>query len=158
VCTSLTSVAIPNSVTSVGYGALDECTSLTSVTIGNSVTNIGDSAFFGCTSLAEIIVDPLNSSYSSADGVLFNKSRTVLIAYPGGKAGGYTIPDRVTSIGDYAFGYCTSLTNVVIPNSVTNIGDYAFWDTSLTGVHFLGNAPSVAWSVFIGHNATVARA
>ena len=68
-------------------------------------------------------MDALNSVYSSVDGVLFNKSQTTLIQYPGGKAGSYTIPNSVTSIGDYAFSGCTSLTSVTIPNSVTSIGD-----------------------------------
>jgi len=49
------------------------------------------------------MVDRLNSTYSSVDGVVFNQSQTTLVQYPGGKLGGYTIPDSVTSIGDFAF-------------------------------------------------------
>jgi len=86
-------------VTSIGHQAFQSCTSLTSVTIPNSVTNIGDYAFSGCTSLSAITVEALNSFYSSVDGVLFNKSQTMLMQYPGGKAGSYTIPNSVTSIG-----------------------------------------------------------
>ena len=102
-------------------------------------------------------MDALNSVYSSVDGVLFNKSQTTLIQCPGGKAGSYTIPNSVTSIGDSAFIDCTSLTNVTIPNSVTSIGDWAFDGcTSLTGVYFQGNAPSVGSDVFYNANtATV---
>jgi hypothetical protein len=59
-------------------------------------------------------------------GVLFNKSQTSLILYPAGKAGGYSISNSVTSIGDYAFVSCVKLTSVTIPDSVTNIGCYAF--------------------------------
>ena len=102
-CTSLTSVTIPTSVTSIGDYAFYRCTSLTSVTIANSVTSIGNQAFADCTSLTAITVDTNNPAYSSVDGVLFNKSQTTLIQCPGGKAGSYTIPDSVTSIGDYAF-------------------------------------------------------
>ena len=54
----------------------------------------------GCTSLTAITVDAANPAYSSVDGVLFDKSQTTLLQYPDGKAGAYTIPDSVTSIGD----------------------------------------------------------
>ena len=105
---------------------LYDCSGLTSVTIPNSVTSIGDNAFVCCSGLTSIVVDASNTAYSSQDGVLYNKAKTVLIQCPGGKSGGFTIPDSVTSIGDYAFASCTGLTSVTIPNSVTSIGDGAF--------------------------------
>ena len=134
-CTSLTSVTFPDSVTSIGYEAFRNCFSLDGVTIPAGVTSINYSAFRNCTSLTAITVDALNSAYSSVDGVLADKSQTTLILCPPGKGAAYTIPTGVTSIGDYAFFYCTSLTSVTIPSGVTSIGDYAFSDcTSLTSV------------------------
>ena len=120
-CIGLTSVAIPNSVTSIETRAFYGCTGLTSVNIPNSVTSVNLSAFRLCENLISINVDNNNGVYSSADGVLFNKTKTILLQYPFGKAGAYTIPNSVTSIEKYAFDACTGLTIVTIPNSVNSV-------------------------------------
>ena len=125
-CPSLTSVTIGNSVMSIGGYAFADCDSLTSVTIGNSVTSIGDDAFGDCESLTSLEASENNETYSSSDGVLFNKEKTEVICCPNGKRGQYVIPDSVTSIGGYAFEDCDSLTSIIIPDSVTNIGYGAF--------------------------------
>ena len=141
---------IPNSVTSIGDRAFRECTGLTSVTIPNSVTSIGICAFYRCSGLTEINVDENNSTYSSIDGVLFNKSQTGLIQYPGGKQGAYTIPNSVTSIGESAFEGCIGLTSVSIPNSVVSIEEFAFgYYTGLTDIYCHIEEPlTIASSVF----------
>ena len=97
-CTSLADVTIPDSVTSIGQYAFDSCTSLTSVMIPANVTSIGVGTFSGCTSLTEIIVDSNNQSYTTEDGILFDKNLETILCYPGGKAGNFTIPNSVTSI------------------------------------------------------------
>ncbi len=181
-CKSLTNVTIGNRVARIGYYAFRACTSLTSVAIPASVTILGTidgSPFSGCSGLTVISVAELNSSFSSVDGVLFNKSRLTLIHYPEGKAGSYLVPNSVASIGNYAFFSCTRLTKVTIPNSVVNIGDWAFaycsgltnitignkvsnlgndvffYCGSLTGAYFLGNAPGAGSDVFGGVYTTV---
>ncbi|MFA7172642.1 MAG: leucine-rich repeat protein [Kiritimatiellia bacterium] len=148
-CTLLTSINVhPNnpkyaSVDGILYNksktTLIQCpggTGLTSVTITASVTSIGYRAFSGCTSLTAINADPDNSAYASLDGILYNKSKTSLIQCPGGKTGGVAIPSSVTSIGDYAFYDCTSLTaiNVDPDNSTYASVDGILYNKSKTSL------------------------
>jgi len=135
-------------VTSIGDYAFSFCSSLTSVIIPNSVTSIAESAFVDCGSLSAIEVDALNSAYSSVDGVLFNKSQTALIQCPTGKAGSYTIPNSVTSIGNGAFSYCQILTSVTIPNSVIIIGKQAFDRCGLTSVTIPNSVTTIGGGAF----------
>jgi hypothetical protein len=105
--------------------------------------------FAGCPSLSSITVGASNPAYSSLDGVLFNKSQTVLITYAARKAGAYTIPNSVTSIGSSAFSYCNRLTSVTIPNSITSIGAYAFAScSSLTNATIPNSVTSIAYGAF----------
>jgi hypothetical protein len=148
-CPGLTNVTIPNSVTSIGYWAFYVCSGLTSVTIGSSVTSIVTAAFSSCSGLTVFSVEAMNASYSSLDGVLFNKSQTALIQFPRGKIGSYTIPNSVTNTGEGAFSYCSGLTNVTIPNSVTSIGSYSFSSCSgLTNITIPNSVTSIGYRAF----------
>ena len=131
-CTSLTSITIPNSVTSIGSNAFSHCSSLTSITIPNSVTSIGDAAFADCSSLTSITIP---NSVTSIGYYAFKGCSSLT---------SITIPESVTSIGYYAFGYCSSLTSITIPNSVTSIGDAAFYKcSSLTSVTIPNSVTSI---------------
>ena len=122
-----TNVIVENGVTSIGSNAFNCCSSLTSITIPNSVNSIGYWAFGDCSSLESINVDDNNLKYSSKNGVLFNKIKTILIKFPSFKIDlKYTIPNSVESIGDWAFSGCSNLTSITIPNSVETIGNSAF--------------------------------
>jgi len=183
----LINVTIPASVTSIAYGSFFGCSNLTSVTISNGVTGIGETAFYGCTNLREITipasvssiglyafedcssltaitVDTNNSAYSSVNGVVFNKTQTTLVEYPGGLVGSYTVPSTVTNIAEFSFTFCANLTSVMIPGSVTSIGESAFVGCArLASVYFEGNPPTVpdpsdifVYPAFQGDNNTTA--
>ncbi len=124
-CTELTHITIPDSVTKIGERAF-ACSGLTHITIPDGVTEIGDDAFGYCTNLTSIDVGQNNKNYTSEDGILFNKDKTVLIKYPSVKAGTYSVPNTVTKIEHGAFYECAGLTGITIPNSVTTIGASAF--------------------------------
>ena len=126
-CSKLMEVNIPNSVTHIGDMAFAQCFGLRSVTIPSSVSSIGDLAFTDCDVLTEINVDPSNESFASVGGVMYSKDKTVLLAYPAGKKGAFSIPKNVTVIGANAFAHCIKLTSITIPDSVTEIGVEAFY-------------------------------
>ena len=135
---------------SIGGSAFNRCRNLTSINIPSSVTNIGSSAFNGCTRLASINVDENNNRYADIDGILFNKEKNRIIRYPESKKEQlYNIPNSVTSIGDYAFYYCSNLTSINIPSSVTNIGSSAFSNcTKLTSINIPNSVTSIGGSAF----------
>ena len=141
-CSSLTSVEIPNSVTSIGGCAFYNCSSLTSVEIPNSVTSIGWGTFCDCSSLTSIVVAPNNPKYDSRDNcnaIIESESNTLIAGCPN-----TTIPNSVTFIGFGAFAHCSSLTSVEIPNSVTSIGENAFSDcSSLTSVEIPNSVTNI---------------
>ena len=166
-CSSLESIIIPNSVTSIGGNAFESCGLLLSVKIPDGVKIIGDSAFPRCKSLASIILprsivsvngNPFarwngclqneSESFIYENDVLFNKDKTILIAYRA-KDTNYVIPDGVIKIGDGAFSRCESLINIVIPDSVTSIGDRAFSRcSSLISIAIPGSVTSIGVHAF----------
>ncbi len=113
-------------VTGVADYAFSEDSSITNVEIPASVTQLSGAAFAGCSGLVAINVDPQNLTYTSSNGVLFNKKLTTLVEFPGGLSGSYTVPNGVTNIGVGAFQQCSYLTNVTLPKGLKSIADYAF--------------------------------
>ena len=137
-CSSLTSITIPNSVTSIGSYAFDNCSSLTSITIPNNVTSIGSYAFYNCRSLTSITIP--NNVTSIGSSAFYNCRSLTSI----------TIPNSVTSIGNGAFSGCISLTSITIPDSVTSIGSSAFDDCiSLTSITIPDSVTSIGAYAFL---------
>ena len=168
-CKFLTNINIPNSVTTIGDGAFAYCKSLTNINIPNSVTTIGEGVFCGCDSLTSITIpssvvtiigNPFcywhsnlyneSKAFIYEDHVLFNKNKTTLIAYIA-KETNYTIPNSVTTIENWAFGGCNSLTSINIPNSVTKIEGGAFRHCkSLTNINIPNSVTTIGNSAFNG--------
>ncbi len=136
-------ITFDGELTTIGVSAFNGCRSLTSVTIPDSVTTIGKFAFASCSSLAEF-----KGKFAADGGRCLIKDNT-LIAYAEASGTTYTIPDSVTTIGDWAFADCLSLTSVTIGNSVTTIGGDAFYNcNSLTSVTIPDRVTTIGHAAF----------
>ena len=124
-CSELTSVTLPNSVTTIGDEAFFYCPALTSITIPKSVTSMGEVPFGSCSALTSIKVESGNPKYDSRNNcnAIIETETNILTT----GCQNTTIPNSVTILGFYAFVYCTGLTSITIPNSVTAIEAGTFY-------------------------------
>jgi hypothetical protein len=125
-CVGLGNFVLPSGLLSIGDSAFGRCTGLTSISIPASVTTIGTGVFSSCSSLFSVQVHPDNQTYSSLDGVLFDKARTTLISFPAGSRFNYIMPAPVTSIRPSAFEGCRSLPLIRFPSTLTSIPENTF--------------------------------
>ena len=171
----LSSISIPDGVTSIGYSAFMFCSGLTSIQIPKSVISIKSDAFSNCDGVKSIKVDRKNPVYDSRKGcnaiietatnTLFTGCKNTVIPKSITKIGncafyGCTglnsviIPDGVTSIGFYAFRGCNGLISIDIPQSVTSIVEYAFmWCEGLVSVNIPEGVTSIENNAFYGCSA-----
>lgn len=122
-------VVIKSGVTGVGSGAFTGCTALKKVSISDTVKKLDLNAFSGCTALEAFAVEDGNEAYASADGVLFNAGKTLLISCPVGKTDAYTVPETVTEIEKSAFA-ASGVESVSMSDAVNAVGEGAFSNCS----------------------------
>ena len=121
-CSSLTSIAIPDSVTTIGRNAFFGCSSLTNITLGEGITSIGQSTFANCTSLTNITIpDGVTSIGRSAFTVCTSLTEI-------------TFPDSVTSLGDFVFYRCLSLASITFRGAAPSVEENTFKSARAGGV------------------------
>jgi hypothetical protein len=128
-CSSLTEFALPDSLEEIMGSALNNCSALTTLNIpATLVRGLGYITFCsGCSKLSQFVVDENNPVYSSLDGVLYNKDKTIIIRYPSGKkASLFSSPNTVVEIGNGAFEQCVSLSNIILTESLKVVRNFAF--------------------------------
>ena len=169
-CTGLTEIIIPDSVTSISDSAFYGCTGMTSITIGNNVSSIDSKAFYNCTNLMSITMPCsavfMNDTFTGCRAITsvhLTKGTGSMTNYTEPYSYNVTVPwyqsrsnaltvtldEGIQNIGNYAFYYCTGLTQITIPNSVTNIGECAFIGcTGLTEITIPEKVTSIGRSAF----------
>lgn len=154
---NLSEIVIPNSVKTIEYYAFESCTALTEIMLPASVSSIGDLAFYRCLSLKSISVDESNKTYSSENGLLFNKAKTDLILYPSALENTeYAVPASVKNIGAYAFDGVSNLADVTLPNNLVAIGSNAFKNcVSLSDISIPNSVKTIDSGAFHGCTALV---
>ncbi len=162
---NLLSLDIPDAVTEIGEDAFFDCEKMTNITLGSSLQTIGEDAFKFCEALENINVSDENNTYTSVDGVLYDKGITTLLFLPSANTEEYTVPstvkelpsncaitnmklrkvvisDNVETIGDNAFQTCTNLESVTIGSGVAEVGeDVFFMDENLKEIHSRTSVP-----------------
>ena len=144
---NIESYVIPSSVTSIGDWVFSSCSSLKYISIPKSVIGLNGNPFAEWNGNLEC----LSPNYIYEDDILFNKDRSRIISFRNQNIKSYVIPSSVTSIGDWAFYDCYSLSEIVIPSSVTSIGDSAFSGCrSLSEIVIPSSVTSIGDSAFSG--------
>ena len=169
-CKYLSRVVLPDTVREIRFYAFFKCTSLTAIELPASLETIDNNALLYCSKLTELVlpknysgfsgsivrdtgitafqVEEGHGSYSTDEnGVLFNKDKTALVAYPPKRVGAYDVPEGVTEIGYGAF-MKGQISAVTLPNSLISIGEKAFAYTSISEISLPAGLRSIGIAAF----------
>jgi hypothetical protein len=151
-CKSATVLKINGTISSLEKNAFNYCSSIKTVTIPDKINELP--YFIDCDAIKEIIISKDNRYYTSVDGVIYNKNKTIILRYPPAKeATSYVIPNTVTTIREYAFSGLSVIKNVTIPDTVTNIGRGLFYGSStIESVTFPTGTTKIPPNTFYGTN------
>lgn len=165
--TQTTSITVPGTVKEIEYHVFGD-SDISEVILEEGIEKLGQEAFNGakitklhlpasltslrsdsleCTTLQEITIDADNPKYSAKDGVVYNKNKSTLVAFPATRTGSFKVPKGVTEIGADAFIY-THLDSVTLPDSVTKIGAAAFRCSSIKTVNIPKNVYEIGLFAF----------
>ncbi|MDG2223002.1 MAG: leucine-rich repeat domain-containing protein [Rubripirellula sp.] len=133
-------IAIPSSIKGhevygIDDNAFESCKGVTEIRLPKTVRFLRPGTLNRCDGLQRIVVAEDHPDFATADGVMFNKQKTKLLAFGSGRGGEYIIPSHTTEIGPNAFAGCTQLRSVIVPESVTDIGGHT--GTVFSGCHSL---------------------
>lgn len=157
--TTISSVTLPNSITSMGDGCFYCCRTLTSVTLPDGITSLPNECFSGCIKLTNI---KLPHGITTLGNYCFDEcSNLAAITLPDGitslgeacfdrcsSLSSIALPDGITSLGEACFYGCYKITSMTIPNSVTSIGVLCFSGTGLTSISIPNSITSLPYGCF----------
>ena len=143
---------VESTIDSISYRAFDGNNNLVSVVIESNIDYLSEAMFDGCKNFASIEVAGSNDYYTTQDGVLYNKDKTILLFYPQAKTGeSFTVPNTVTTINKWAFEACSALNSVEMQKGLKTISSSAFNSaTSLEEVVIPASVDSIGGSAFYG--------
>ena len=146
-CDGILTVDFGKGVSSIGNSSFSFCTSLSSIEIPKSLASIGNRAFEGCNFVKEVTVEADNATYHAKGNCLISTATKTLVF----GCSESVIPNdgSVTSIGEYAFSHCTTLTAITLPLDITVIKDSAFLNcVSITEIIIPSSTTSIEKSAF----------
>ena len=149
-------INLPDTITSIGTTVFKYIRNITSITIPKNVENIASAPFLGCSNLTTINVNTANKYYCSVNGILYNKNKTEIIAYPAGiKSKTYNGISTLKRVYNHTFYEVKNIEKIILPKGINYIGEGAFGESGIKEIYFSGDQPEFVHHCFHKINVTV---